>query len=389
MSTSNTTQKYFAECNRCLRCAKPSCMASCPIGNDIPKFMQFVKTGDIVAAVDTIGHSFGEICGYVCPHEKQCQGNCVLGKRGQAIAMGEVERAVFAEHPYEVKRKGNAASNLKVAVVGGGVSGLTFAVKMYQQGANVTIYEKDQLLSTLKLIPDFRLPREAITRILREIDGKLTVVHQSVSAFDLAQIQRDFDIVYVSTGASILYKLGAAGEDFATPYDVFLKNPPNSGDVIVIGGGNTAMDCARVAKRKGCRVRVAYRRTREDMPAFSKEIDDAYNDGVDFVYNVVPVKIEERFGKLRLTLAKTVSEGHGKFTVTDEITVIECDAVVAALGSMFDKSIFDAVGSISDDPRHPCDNIYVGGDAVGGKIVAKAVADALQTVNEIFKKYSN
>ena len=372
----DTTQLHISESKRCLGCRVAHCKSACPVGNDIPAFLQCVASSEYGKAVDLIGHPFGEICGYVCPHDIHCHGGCVLSKKGQAVQMGAVERVVFAQHPYKVERKSDILHNVKVAVVGGGVAGLTFGSKMYEQGADVTVYERDELLSTLKLIPDFRLPREAIQRIERAIEGKFTVAKQTVTSRDLSLLQLDYDIVYVATGACKLYGLGVEGQELATPYDIFLKDKAHCGDVVVVGGGNTAMDCARLAKRNGCNVTVAYRRTRADMPAFTKEIDEAQHEGVGFVYNVAPVKLQLSNGRLLLSLAKTVSEGRGKLTLTDEVTQIACDTVVSALGSGFDSSIFEGI-QVGDDVKHPLLNVYAGGDAVGGQFVARAVADAM------------
>ena len=388
------------------------------MGNDVPTFLQLVSVGEYDKAVELIGHPFGEVCGYVCAHEQQCQGSCVLSKKGQAVKMGEVERAVFATHPYKVERKvrvGSKSSGIKVAIVGGGVSGITCAVKLYEQGADVTVFERDELLSTLKLIPDFRLPRQTIDRVLTTIDGKFTVVKKDINFEDIfvrklypwqTKVQRErnkdslqlsdsFDAVYLATGASVLYKLGVEGEELATPYDEFLKNKVHSGNVVVIGGGNTAMDCARLAKRSGANVTVAYRRTRQDMPAFNKEIEDAYDEGVQFSYNLAPVKLERNGNKLQLTLAKTVSEGRGKLTVTDDITVVECDTVVSALGAKFDKdnlygAFYEWLMDLSkpNNPNNPRFNLYVGGDALGASTVANAVADGLKVAHMIAKDYT-
>lgn len=407
----------IAESRRCLGCKVPHCVDNCPVGNDIPTFLRYVAGGEIDKAVELVGHPFGEVCGYVCPHEQGCHGGCVLGKSGQPVNMGEVERAVFAAHPYNVERKvrtGSKSNGLKVAVVGGGVSGITCAIKLYEQGADVTVFERDELLSTLRLIPDFRLPHAAIDRVLKTIDGKFTVVKKDINFEDIfvrklypwqTKVQRErnkdalqlvdnYDAVYVATGASVLYKLGVTGEELATPYVEFLKGNCHTGDVVVIGGGNTAMDCARLAKRNGANVTVAYRRERGDMPAFTREVDDALNEQVNFVYNVAPVKMEQKDGKLMLTLAKTVSEGRGKLTVTDELTVVECDTVVAALGSKFDKeNIYGAFyASLIEDsepnnPHNPRFNLYVGGDALGASTVANAVADGIKVAHLILKDY--
>lgn len=341
-----------------------------------------------------------------------------MGMRGQPVQMGELERQVFAANPYKVERKvrqGSKSNGMNVAIVGGGVSGITCAVKLYEQGANITLFERDELLSTLKLIPDFRLPREAIERVISIIDGKFTVVKKDVNFIDIfvrkwypwqKKVQREqykdalqltdtYDAVYIGTGASVLYKLGIDGEELATPYDMFLKSQTHSGTVVVIGGGNTAMDCARLAKRHGADVTVAYRRTREDMPAFNREIEDAYSEGVNFRYNLAPTKLERNGDKLLLTLAKTESVGRSKLTVTEETTVVECDAVVAALGAKFDKdNIYGAFYEWLMDlnkpynPLNPRFNLYVGGDVLGASTVAKAVSDGLKAAHLILKDYT-
>ena len=385
--TNDFNNSYTSESSRCLHCAKPTCREACPLNNDVPRFLQLVSDGKFDEAVQVVGHPFGEICGFVCPHDAHCHGGCVLSKRGRGVKMGEVERAVFAQHPYKVERKtltDSKKNGLKVAVVGGGVSGLTCAVKLFEQGADVTVFERDELLSTLKLIPDFRLPKEAIERVLNAVDGKFKVVKKDVN-FDDMQLTDLYDAVYVATGASQLYTLGVEGEEFATPYDEFLRSDKHCGRVVVIGGGNTAMDCARLAKRSGCEVTVAYRRTRDDMPAFNKEIEDAYGDGVKFEYNLAPIKLEQKDGKLLLTLAKTVSEGRGKLTVTDETVEVECDTVVSALGSRFDKKVFGSQGDTfnQDNPRNPQHKLYVGGDALRASTVVNAVADGLKAAKEI------
>ena len=417
MSNATTHNLNIDESKRCLGCKVPHCTDSCPIGNDIPTFLRYVAEGEYDKAVTLIGHPFGEICGYVCPHEQQCHGGCVLGKKGQPVQVGEVERAVFAEHPYVVERKvrtGSKSHGMKVAIVGGGVSGITCAVKLYEQGASITLFERNELLSTLKLIPDFRLPRKAIERVIGTIDGKFNVVKKDVNFEDIfvrklypwqrkvireankdsLQLTDSYDAVYVSTGASVLYKLGIDGEELATPYDKFLKGENVNGDCIVIGGGNTAMDCARLAKRNGCNVTVAYRRTREDMPAFTREIEDALKEGVKFSYNVAPVKLEQKGDKLLLTLAKTESDGRSKLTVTDQLTVVECDTVVSALGAKFDKdnmygSYYEWLMDLSKphNPLNPRFNLYVGGDALGASTVANAVSDGLKAAHLILKDY--
>lgn len=379
-----------AECTRCIHCAKPRCIASCPVGNDIPQFLRLVEEGKEEQAVQLIGHPFGEVCGYVCPCDRQCVGNCVLSVRGNGVDMGAVEKEVFAAHPYKVERRSEAMRGCKVAVVGGGVAGLTFAVKTYEQGADVTVYERNKLMSTLRLIPEFRLPREAICRIETQFEKKFAVKKQSVGKDLLNELTKQNDIVYLATGTAEIYGLGVEGESFATPYNVFLDTDGDfrnqNGDlrgkkVVIAGGGNTAIDCARTAVRLGAETTVAYRRTRADMPAFEKEIAAAEEEGVQFVYNVAPVCLSKN-NALALTVAKTESQGRGKLIVTKETCVILCDIVVSALGGGFDRSILT---DFAENARHPYKNLYVGGDAADGKTVAQAVHHAMADARLVTK----
>ena len=202
----SSVKDYSEECGRCLHCARPGCRAACPIGNDIPQFLQAVRAAEWERAADIIGHPFGEVCGYICPHEKQCQGGCVLARRDSAVRMGWVESAFFAAHPYAVRRRSDLAAGYRVAVVGGGVSGLTFAASMYSQGADVTVFERNKLLSTLSMIPSFRLPTEALDRILRQITDKFTIVRQNVDSELLCRLHEQFDMVYLATGTTELYR---------------------------------------------------------------------------------------------------------------------------------------------------------------------------------------
>lgn len=372
------------ECMRCLSCAKPRCQAVCPVNNDIPSFLRLVKGGQYSQAVSLIGHPFGEICGYVCPHESQCQGGCVLSQRGQAVRVSDIEKAVFATNPFNVERSSDTLSNVKIAVVGGGVAGVTFAVATYMAGADVVIYERNTLLSTLKSIPEFRLPREAIRRVEESINGKIDVVRKDISLDDLVELRRDFDVVYVACGCSKAYTLGVSGEEYAVSYNDCLSGKA-FGNVLVVGGGNTAIDCARFAKRRGCNVTVVYRRAEKDMPAFCNEIANAKSDGVKFIFNSAPTRLEKRGNKLILSVAKTISNGRGKLELTDDITEMVCDEVVSAIGSKFDDSILGQAYNVGDNGQ-VFDNIYIGGDAKGGSLVAQAVSDALKTAKSIIEE---
>lgn len=367
------------EASRCLTCARPMCKQGCPLANDVPTIIKYIRAKEFDKAVETIGHPFGEICGYVCSHENQCQGACVLNKKSAPVLTGTIERELFAAHPYVIQRRSSFLEGKNYAVVGGGVSGLTFAAKVYEQGANVTVFERDELLSTVKLIPEFRLPRNAVLRVEQAIKGKFNVVRDKIDGNKLKSLKAQFDGVYVSTGAMLDYGLGVDGQALATNYRECLKGNFNRGTVVIVGGGNSAMDCARYAARQGCKAIVAYRRAERDMPCFARELAQAHAENVEFMLNVAPTNLCKTDGKLRLTLARTVSEGRGKLTVTNETFTLDADSVIAAVGSKFDGSILSADKNAEQYLQY--DNVYLGGDAKGGKLIVDAVKDGLNVAN--------
>ncbi len=374
------------ESSRCLHCKNAQCKNGCPIKFNVPEFLRFAKRGDFSDAIDVVGHPFGEICGYVCPMDKQCKGNCVLSAKGTGVSVGLVEREVFRQATVWHK-KCLQLQNLKVAVVGGGVSGITFAHACWQQGADVTIFERASLLHTLQSIPNFRLPQDTLVRIISEVqNSSIEVRRADVCYADVESMLRQFDVVYLACGVMMANKMNVEGEEFATVADDFLRNEP-CGKTIVIGGGNTAMDCARKNARNGYETIVAYRRSRSDMPAFDAEVALAEQEGVQFIFNVAPVCVQKN-DTLQLTLAKTVSEGRGKLVVTDEQFVVSCDCIAVATGNSYDTSVYPAEWRLQTDGNNRvCGNLFAGGDAAGKNLVAEAVADALNAFNAVFNEY--
>lgn len=380
--------EIFEQSSRCLHCKNPLCKTGCPISYDIPEFLRLAKSGDFSSATETVGHLFGEVCGYICPHDIQCRGHCVLGKRGEAVDIGAVERMVFAECFPTLRKKSDELSCLKVAVVGGGVSGIAFAAECYAKSADVTVFERRELLSTLKSIPNFRLPQSAIDKIVDAVhQSDIKVVKKDIDAEALAQMRKQFDVVYLATGVTLPHKMRVDGEQYATIADDFLRGN-TFGDAIVVGGGNTAMDCARLNARHGCKTLVAYRRTRADMPAFNREVSDAFAENVEFRFNLAPVLVEKRNDKLAVTFAETVSEGRGKLVLTDKLQTCVCDILVLALGNGYDGSVFAAERFVPIDENNcVCGNLFAGGDATGKSLAAQAVADGLRAAKAVSAMY--
>lgn len=376
---------------RCLQCKNPGCSAACPLGNDIPTIVRLVREGKFAMAVQVVGHPFGGVCGYVCPHENQCQGGCVLAKRGQAVPTGEAEATAFTNSPYVVARRDDKLAGRRVAVVGGGVSGITFAVKCYESGADVTVYESNMLLSTLYGIPEFRLPHRLLDDIVRSVEqSDIRVEHKYVCQADIAAMQNDNDIVYLAVGRTVCRALGVTGEEYATTADKFLHEAMLPRDVIVVGGGNTAMDCARLNARLGGKTMIAYRRAMADMPCYAKEVQAAADDGVMFETNLAPVMVDKQAdGRLSVTFARTNSEGRGRLSVTDELHTFSCDCLVVAAGNMLDGNVYAQDKTVPVDNCGNVDgNLYAGGDCAGGSLVVEAVKTAICAYNGVVERYA-
>lgn len=376
---------------RCLQCKNPGCSAACPLGNDIPTIVRLVREGKFAMAVQVVGHPFGGVCGYVCPHENQCQGGCVLAKRGQAVPTGEAEATAFTNSPYVVARRDDKLAGRRVAVVGGGVSGITFAVKCYESGADVTVYESNMLLSTLYGIPEFRLPHRLLDDIVRSVEqSDIRVEHKYVCQADIAAMQNDNDIVYLAVGKTVCRALGVTGEEYATTADKFLHEAMLPRDVIVVGGGNTAMDCARLNARLGGKTMIAYRRAMADMPCYAKEVQAAADDGVMFETNLAPVMVDKQAdGKLSVTFARTNSEGRGRLSVTDELHTFSCDCLVVAAGNMLDGNVYAQDKTVPvDNCGNASGNLYAGGDCAGGSLVVEAVKAAICAYDGVVERYT-
>lgn len=376
---------------RCLQCKNPGCSAACPLGNDIPTIVRLVREGKFAMAVQVVGHPFGGVCGYVCPHENQCQGGCVLAKRGQAVPTGEAEATAFTNSPYVVARRDDKLAGRRVAVVGGGVSGITFAVKCYESGADVTVYESNMLLSTLYGIPEFRLPHRLLDDIVRSVEqSDIRVEHKYVCQADIAAMQNDNDIVYLAVGRMVCRALGVTGEEYATTADKFLHEAMLPRDVIVVGGGNTAMDCARLNARLGGKTMIAYRRAMADMPCYAKEVQAAADDGVMFETNLAPVMVDKQAdGRLSVTFARTNSEGRGRLSLTDELHTFSCDCLVVAAGNMLDGNVYAQDKTVPVDNCGNVDgNLYAGGDCAGGSLVVEAVKSAICAYNGVVERYA-
>lgn len=425
------------EAQRCLNCKNSPCVKGCPVGVEIPKFIQFIKSGDTDSAYKTILKSniFPAVCGRVCPQERQCEASCVRGKSGESVAIGNLERYCADKNlNYNLENKFKKEKmkcisekcSHKIAIVGSGPSGLTCASELMELGCKVTVFEALHTPGGVLAygIPEFRLPRKVLDKELENLKDRgveiITdvVVGKSVSINSL--FEKGYDAVYISSGAGLPKFMNIPGEslsgiycanEFLTrvnlmhaqkeEYDTPIIQPKN---IVIIGGGNVAMDAARVAKRLGAeKVTVVYRRTESDMPARRAEIFHAKEEGIEFLFLSNPKSFLGENGKLaeiecvKMRMAQEDASGRKSVeAIPDSEFRIIADTVVIAVGNSPNMIIknsesgldFDSYGRIivnSDTMQTSRKFVYAGGDAVtGAATVILAMGAGKKAAQRIF-----
>ena len=365
-------QDALEEAERCIMCTKPVCIAGCPVSIDIPRFIRHLLVRDLDGALGVINESnlFPSVCGRVCPQESQCEAQCIVGKnkniKMEPVAIGRLERFVGdnahapkADPPRFERQLG------RVAIVGSGPSGLAVAADLMRYGCAVTVFEALHVVGGVLQygIPAFRLPRDIISREIEHLQGlgvRFETNKVIGKTFSVPQLMRDmgYDAVFVGAGAGAPSFLGIPGEfagqvysanEFLTRVNLmggdkfpYLDTPITLGrSVVVIGAGNTAMDCLRVAKRLGTpTVRCVYRRSETEAPARIEELRHAKEEGIDFFFLHAPVEIyTEDNGAVRgikvekMVLGEPDEKGRRKPVPLGEFVDLDCDTVIYALGT--------------------------------------------------------
>ena len=402
------------EASRCLQCKKPSCVAGCPVEVDIPGFINLITKGDFTGAIRNLWgkNSLPAVCGRVCPQEIQCEDLCIVGKRGDPVAIGNLERfAADYERVYGTGALPPKADSTgkKIAVVGTGPSGLTVAGDLIIKGHDVTALEAFHKPGGVLVygIPEFRLPKEIVAQEVNFLQrlGVIVecnqVVGRTVSLDEL--FEQGFDAVYLGVGAGLPRFLNIPGEnlvgilsanEYLTRANLMkaYKFPevdtpiPRGKDVIVLGAGNVAMDSARTAMRIGAdRVRIAYRRSREEMPARIAEIHHAEEEGIEFHLLTNPIRyIGNENGRvtgmdcLRMELGEPDASGRRRpIPIEGSEFRLDCDLVIVAVGSGANPLLTQSTpdmdlnkwGYILADPetgKSTKKGVWAGGDIVTG-----------------------
>lgn len=410
----------------CLNCkVKPCSNKGCPLHNEIPDFIKEVKEENFSKAYEILCTTtvLQGICGRICPHQKQCQGSCIRGIKGEPVAIGDLEAFVFDKAMEEKNslskvwkeeiEKNKKNLNKKVAIIGGGPAGLTAAAFLVKQGIDVTIYEKYDYLGGLLVhgIPDFRLDKRIVKQTVDNIlDLGIKVEYGKVLGKNLSldELEQEYDAIFLAFGANCSSKMGVEGENLDGVYGgnellEYNTHPNYEGKIVVVaGGGNVAMDCARTIKRLGAKeVKVVYRRSRKQMPAEDKEVEEAMKEGVEFLFqnNIAKIIGENKVEKLELIKTELVQkEGDTRLSpvnIEGSNYVINADYVVMALGANPEPFVKDLKldlnkwGNIEVDENYKTSRskIYAGGDLAGVRgTVAWAAFSGREAAKRIAKK---
>ncbi len=399
----------------CLNCKNSQCkIKGCPLNNCIP---EFIHETDSKKAYEILCNTtvLPAICGRICPHEKQCEGSCIRGIKGEPVSIGTMEAYIgdlSIENNYELSVEvDERAKDKSVAVIGSGPAGLTCAAFLARKGVKVTIYEKHDKLGGLLThgIPEFRLPRKVVEKTIEKILdlGVEAKLNQELGRdFEIEDLAQKYDAVFVAIGANIPSKMNVEGENLNGVYGgnyllEYNKHPNYTGKkVAIIGGGNVAMDSARTIKKLGAsEVYVIYRRAEEQMPAEKKEIADAKKEGIEFLFqtNIIKVLGKEKVEKLECIKTELVKkEGETRLSpvnIEGSNFSLDMDYVVMATGSKPENTIIEKFEKneygyikIDENMQTSINKVFAGGDIVGQKAtVAWAARSGRDAAEKILK----
>ena len=429
-------ERAVKEASRCLHCKNPKCVEGCPVSINIPEFISHIKENDIEGAAKEIAKysSLPAVCGRVCPQESQCEGKCVLGIKGEPIAIGKLEKyaADWArENNVDVSFK-EESNNIKVAIIGSGPAGLTCAGDLAKKGYDVTIFEALHEPGGVLVygIPEFRLPKEEVVKAeidnIKKLGVKIetnVIVGRTITIDEILN-DEGFKAVFIGSGAGLPKFMGIPGENangvfsanefltrvnlmkaFKEDYDTPVKVGKR---VAIVGGGNVAMDAARTALRLGAEVHIVYRRSEEELPARVEEVHHAKEEGIifDLLTNPKEILVDENshvkgIKCVRMELGEPDESGRRRpVEVEGSEFVMDLDTVIMSLGTTsnplitsttegLDTNKWQCIVADEETGKTSKDRVFAGGDAVtgaatvilamgAGKAAAKGIDDLLK-----------
>ena len=426
-----TKEQAVDEAKRCLNCKNKPCVGGCPVKNYIPEFIAKVAEGAFEEAYEIISRSSSlpAVCGRVCPQESQCEQKCVRGIKGEPVAIGRLERFVADWHNANSTEKAVApkSNGHKVAVVGSGPSGLACAGDLAKKGYDVTVFEALHTPGGVLVygIPEFRLPKAIVKKeieTLKELGVKIetnVIIGKTISV-DSLMSEYGFESVFIGSGAGLPKFMNIKGENLNGVYSAneFLtrvnlmkayredsSTPIQRGKkVVVVGGGNVAMDAARSAKRLGADVSIVYRRTEAELPARHEEVEHAKEEGIVFKILTNPVEIKGADGWVsgivcqRMELSEPDESGRARpVAVEGSEFEIEADSVIMAIGTSPNPLIKSTTkgleterwgGIIADENGLTSrEGVYAGGDAVTGAATVILAMGAGKTAAAAIDEY--
>lgn len=386
------------EARRCLHCKKPMCREGCPIHTPIPDMIQTFLNGKLDDAGQMLfeNNPLSVVCSLVCDHEKQCEGHCVRGIKGEPVHISSIENYVSDSYLDRLKLERESRKNKRVAIIGSGPAGITISVLLAQKGYDVTLFEsRDKIGGVLRYgIPDFRLPKSILDRYktqLVQLGIKIRPNTVIGSTLTLDDLQRDgYQAIFIGTGVWRPHKLNIPGESLGHVHFAinYLQNPDVydlGNDLVVIGAGNSAMDVARTALRKGVRHVTVFCR-RLQAAASVREIDYAVADGVEFLYGARPVEITD--DAVLYQMASFDEEG--KVTGLSEVQSFSCSSVIVAVSQGPLSRIVSTTKGLdtndrgllttNDEGQTSRPGVFASGDVVLG---ARTVVEAVKYSKEV------
>ncbi len=431
-----TERLALLEADRCLQCKDPRCLKGCPVGVNIPKFLDLLTAGNIAEAAQSLldDNALPAVTGRVCPQETQCEAECVRSAKGLPVGVGYLERYVAdwaREHRDQLPQAAPQPTGQRVAIVGSGPAGLTAAGQLARRGHDVTIYEALHKPGGVLVygIPEFRLPKKIVAQEverLREAGVKIECNVVIGRTYTIPELQKKFDAIFIANGAGLPVFMNVPGENLKGVYSAneyltrinlmaayqfpHSDTPVLNGQrVAVVGGGNVAMDAVRTAKRLGAaEAMIVYRRTHDELPARAEEVHHAEQEGVRFEFLTAPLEVvgsDKRWVTgmkcQKMKLGEPDSSGRRRpEPIPGSEFILDCNIVVVAIGTKANPLLtatcpelkLNKWGNIVTDEHGQTSipGVFAGGDIVrGAATVILAMGDgkkAAQAMDEFLKK---